>query len=73
MKQLTVGLTAHVDSGKTTLAEALLFRTGEIRRLGRVDRGDSWLDTDEIEKNRHIRLTRAPLPASWRADSRDRD
>ena len=56
MKQLTVGLTAHVDSGKTTLAEALLFRTGEIRRLGRVDRGDSWLDTDEIEKNRGITI-----------------
>ena len=46
MKQLTVGLMAHVDAGKTTLAEALLFRTGEIRKRGRVDHGDSWLDTN---------------------------
>ncbi len=54
MKQLTVGLTAHVDAGKTTLAEALLFRTGEIRKRGRVDYGDSWLDTSEIERSRGI-------------------
>lgn len=54
MKQLTVGLMAHVDAGKTTLAEALLFRTGEIRRRGRVDHGDSWLDTNEIERSRGI-------------------
>ena len=54
MKQLTVGLTAHVDAGKTTLAEALLFRTGEIRKRGRVDHGDSWLDTSEIERSRGI-------------------
>jgi len=45
---------AHVDSGKTTLAEALLYRTGEIRKLGRVDHGDTWLDTSAIEKSRGI-------------------
>ena len=54
MKQLTIGLMAHVDSGKTTLAEALLYRTGEIRKLGRVDHGDTWLDTSAIEKSRGI-------------------
>ena len=54
MKQLTVGLMAHVDAGKTTLAEALQFRTGEIRKCGRVDHGDSWLDTNEIERSRGI-------------------
>ena len=54
MKQLTVGIMAHVDAGKTTLAEALLFRTGEIRKRGRVDHGDSWLDTNEIERSRGI-------------------
>lgn len=54
MKQLTVGLMAHVDAGKTTLAEALLFRTGEIRKRGRVDHGDSLLDTNEIERSRGI-------------------
>ena len=56
MKQLTVGIMAHVDSGKTTLAEALLFHTGEIRKRGRVDHGDSWLDTDAIERSRGITI-----------------
>ena len=54
MKQLTVGIMAHVDAGKTTLAEALLFRTGKIRKRGRVDHGDSWLDTNDIERSRGI-------------------
>lgn len=54
MKQLTVGIMAHVDAGKTTLAEALLFQTGEIRKRGRVDHGDSWLDTNDIERSRGI-------------------
>lgn len=45
---------AHVDSGKTTLSEALLFRSGEIRRQGRVDHGDAFLDTDRIERERGI-------------------
>ncbi len=54
MKQLTVGIMAHVDAGKTTLAEAMLFKTGEIRKRGRVDHGDSWLDTNDIERSRGI-------------------
>ena len=41
MKTITVGITAHVDSGKTTLAEAMLYKTGQIRKLGRVDSGSS--------------------------------
>ncbi|MBO6011315.1 MAG: GTP-binding protein, partial [Oscillospiraceae bacterium] len=45
---------AHVDSGKTTLTEALLYTAGEIRRLGRVDHADAFLDTDEIERSRGI-------------------
>lgn len=45
---------AHVDAGKTTLSEAILYRTGEIRRLGRVDHGDAYLDDSEIERNRGI-------------------
>ncbi len=56
MKQLTVGIMAHVDSGKTTLAEAILYHAGEIRRRGRVDHGDSWLDTDDIERSRGITI-----------------
>lgn len=45
---------AHVDAGKTTLSEALLYKAGELRRLGRVDHGDSFLDGNAIERNRGI-------------------
>lgn len=53
-KHITLGLLAHVDAGKTTLAESMLYLTGSIRRQGRVDHGDAFLDTFEIEKNRGI-------------------
>lgn len=56
MKRLVVGLTAHVDSGKTTLAEALLLRAGDIRKQGRVDHGDAFLDTDPLERRRGITI-----------------
>lgn len=49
-----MGLLAHVDAGKTTLSEAILYTTGEIRKLGRVDNGDSYLDSDVMERNRGI-------------------
>ena len=54
MKRLVIGMTAHVDSGKTTLAEALLYTGGAVRKLGRVDHGDAFLDTHSIEKKRGI-------------------
>ncbi len=47
---------AHVDAGKTTLSEALLYKTGAVRRLGRVDHGDAFLDTHEIERDRGITI-----------------
>ena len=47
-KKVTVGILAHVDAGKTTLAEAILYRTGTLRRLGRVDHQDAFLDTDAM-------------------------
>lgn len=56
MKKITLGITAHVDSGKTTLAEAMLYKSGRLRRLGRVDNGDSSLDTDSIERGRGITI-----------------
>lgn len=56
MKKITVGITAHVDSGKTTLAEVMLYKTGKIRKLGRVDNGSSCLDTDSIERDRGITI-----------------
>lgn len=56
MKQLTVGILAHVDAGKTTLSEGLLLESGMIRKAGRVDNGDAFLDTNEIEKERGITI-----------------
>lgn len=56
MKRLVFGMTAHVDSGKTTLSEAMLYTAGELRRLGRVDHGDAFLDTDPIERSRGITI-----------------
>ena len=55
-KQLVIGILAHVDSGKTTLSEALLYGTGTIRKLGRVDHKDAFLDTDTLEKARGITI-----------------
>ena len=59
MKRLVVGLLAHVDSGKTTLAEGLLYRAGALRKLGRVDPRDAFLDTDAQERARGIDLCQA--------------
>ena len=56
MKRLTIGILAHVDAGKTTLSEALLYETGAIRSMGRVDHGDAHLDTDAMEKARGITI-----------------
>ena len=50
------GLLAHVDAGKTTLSESLLYLTGNIRKLGRVDHGDAFLDTDTLERERGITI-----------------
>ena len=55
-KQIVLGILAHVDSGKTTLSEAMLYRAGAIRRLGRVDHKDAFLDTDALEKARGITI-----------------
>ncbi|MBR3149543.1 MAG: TetM/TetW/TetO/TetS family tetracycline resistance ribosomal protection protein [Eubacterium sp.] len=56
MKKITLGILAHVDSGKTTLSEAMLFRTGAISKLGRVDHRDSFLDTNSLERDRGITI-----------------
>lgn len=55
-KQICLGLVAHVDSGKTTLAESILYQSGQIRTLGRVDHKDAFLDTYELEKDRGITI-----------------
>ena len=56
MKKLTVGILAHVDAGKTTLSEALLYRSGRLRALGRVDHKNSFLDTSSMERERGITI-----------------
>lgn len=56
MKNIVAGILAHVDSGKTTLSEAMLYQTGRIRKLGRVDHQDTYLDTDSQEKDRGITI-----------------
>lgn len=56
MKKIVLGILAHVDAGKTTLSEALLYQTGAIRKPGRVDNRDSFLDTDILERRRGITI-----------------
>lgn len=56
MKHIVAGIVAHVDAGKTTLSEALLYRSGALRQLGRVDNGDAFLDPDDLEKQRGITI-----------------
>ena len=56
MKRLVVGMLAHVDAGKTTLSEGLLYTAGALRRLGRVDHGDAFLDTNGLERERGITI-----------------
>ena len=56
MKKIVMGILAHVDAGKTTLSEALLYETGQIRTLGRVDHQDAFLDTNHLERERGITI-----------------
>ena len=56
LNHINLGLLAHVDAGKTTLSEAVLYLTGSIRRLGRVDHQDAFLDTDAMERARGITI-----------------
>ena len=56
MRRIALGILAHVDSGKTTLAESLLYKTGSIRKFGRVDHKDAFLDTHNIERERGITI-----------------
>ena len=60
MKRIVAGILAHVDAGKTTLSEALLYVTGQVRRLGRVDHGDAFLDTNAMERQRGITIFTEP-------------
>ena len=61
--QLTLGILAHVDAGKTTLSEAMLYQSGRLRRLGRVDHKDAFLDTEPLERERGITIFSGCHPA----------
>ncbi len=65
-KRLVIGLLAHVDAGKTTLAESILYQSGRIRRLGRVDHKDAFLDTDRQERDRGITIFSKQAQFSWK-------
>ena len=63
---LAVGLAAHVDAGKTTLSEAMLYLSGAVRRQGRVDHGDAFLDTEQMEKERGITIFSKEARLAWK-------
>ena len=71
MKKIAVGILAHVDSGKTTLSEALMYRSGNLRQLGRVDHRDSFLDNNALERDRGITIfsKQAVLPIGTLIDT----
>ena len=64
-KNLCVGLTAHVDAGKTTLAEAMLYLSGTVKKLGRVDHRSSFLDTHSLERERGITIFSKQAMLDW--------
>lgn len=66
MKQIVLGILAHVDAGKTTLSESLLYRSGMIRKLGRVDHKDAFLDYDAQERDRGITIFSKQAVLKWK-------
>lgn len=65
MKKTVIGILAHVDAGKTTLSESMLYLSGSIRKLGRVDHGDTFLDYNELEKQRGITIFSKQAIFNW--------
>lgn len=65
-KRICMALVAHVDSGKTTLSESMLYESGKIRKLGRVDNKDAYLDTFDLEKERGITIFSKQAEFSWK-------
>ena len=65
MKKSVIGILAHVDAGKTTLSESMLYLSGSIRKLGRVDHGNTFLDYNEQEKQRGITIFSKQAIFKW--------
>lgn len=63
--QIVIGILAHVDAGKTTLSEALLYTGGSLRKLGRVDHGDAFLDNFSLERARGITIFSKQAKLTW--------
>ena len=66
IKHICAGLLAHVDAGKTTLSESMLYLSGSIRKLGRVDHRDAFLDTYGLEKERGITIFSKQAVFTWK-------
>ena len=64
-KHICAGILAHVDAGKTTLSEGMLYTGGSIRRMGRVDNKDAFLDTYELERARGITIFSKQASLTW--------
>lgn len=65
MKKLVIGMLAHVDAGKTTLSEAMLYQSGKIKKFGRVDNKDAFLDNDPLERERGITIFSKQAILRW--------
>uniref|UniRef100_A0AAU6WUX9 GTP-binding protein n=1 Tax=Chryseobacterium endophyticum TaxID=1854762 RepID=A0AAU6WUX9_9FLAO len=65
-----IGIIAHVDAGKTTLTERLLYYTGMIHKIGNVDEGNTTMDKDIQEKNRGITISSAAISTQWKKTGR---
>ena len=66
MRKMVIGILAHVDAGKTTLSEGILYTAGTIRKLGRVDHKDAFLDTERLERARGITIFSKPAVLEWK-------
>lgn len=66
MNTINIGIFAHVDAGKTTITESLLFQSGAIKTMGRVDRGDTQTDKMDVEKRRGISVQATPTSINWK-------
>lgn len=68
MENIVMGILAHVDAGKTTLSEGMLYLSGTVRKLGRVDHKDAFLDTYSLERDRGITIFSKQAVFHWEID-----
>ena len=66
MKRIVIGILAHVDAGKTTLSEGMLYLSGQIKKRGRVDHGNTFLDFHNQERDRGITIYSKQARLIWK-------